>query len=833
LGCTILSTGTVFQPAHAKEAHSLAILVGEPEGFSDLTESQVLLVDVYFGGVRRGEAKINTVPGAISFVEPSVALALLPELSDRAAVEAALAAGSLPANAALACSDNTDPAQCGKLNPDVVGVIFDRNHFRLDIFLNPRFVAVRESIADEYLPEPEGGLAMINSIGAIMSGRLGEGSNYYNFQDSIVVGNGERRVRADLSYASELGFGAERIALEWDRPGLRYSAGAIWAPGNDISGRRKLVGAGIETQIDTRLDKDVLTGSPVVVYLQQRARVDIVRDGRVLSSAIYEAGNQQLDTSSLPDGAYDIILRIEEPGQPAREERRFFNKSRRVPSEGRTDFFAFGGMLVDASESHSLNVSDRPYFQGGVAHRLNKSWVIEGGVEATDETASAEVAAIFLSDIVQLRAAAVANIAGTYGGVLQIMSGGYSRLNFNFDLRRIEADEFDAGAIVPPDAPAGLPGSFWQGGSYSQVGGVVSFSLATVRFLGTFFYRDDPMRDARYSIGPAVEWDVLNKGPFTLTMRGDATATERGTSGFAGLSLRFLGSRASLTGLGGARASTITGDDLGEGPAGALSAAWSPALSEGELALGAGFDHQPDRDNIVGSTEFRHRLGTVSGDLVHSQGQGSSVTQYSLGLQTTLIAGAGAVQVAGKTTTESMIVARVKGASQDDRFDIYVDDQVAGSITGAEPFTLSLPPYRAYDVRIRPTGEGLLAYDSSPRKVSLYPGTVSNLDWAVSRITIKFGRLTAPGGAPLPGASITGKGIWSQTDDNGYFQIEAPDDAELEVTLNDGRTYAMTLPAGEIRSGIARLGAIVCCTESEIQLGSLGELPGPANGGSK
>ncbi|WP_156457496.1 CS1-pili formation C-terminal domain-containing protein [Altererythrobacter sp. Root672] len=836
LGCTILSAGGWVQPVQAKDAGIPVILVGEPEGFSDLTESQVLLVDVYFGGVRKGEAKISAVPGAVSFLEPAATLALLPELTDRAAVEAALAAGDLPANAALACSNSTDPAICGDLDPDVVGVIFDRNHFRLDIFLNPRFIAVNELVADAYLPEPEGGVAMINSIGAVLSGRLGEGSSYYNFQDNIIVGNGERRLRADLSYASELGFGAERIALEWDRPGLRYSAGALWAPGNDLFGRRKLVGAGIETQIDTRLDKDVLSGSPVVVYLQQRARVDIVRDGRVLSSAIYEAGNQQLDTSMLPDGAYDIILRIEEPGQPAREERRFFNKNRRVPSEGRTDFFAFGGMLVDASESHSLDVSNRPYLQGGVAHRLSKSWVVEGGVEATDETATAEVAAVFLSDIVQLRAAAVANLSGTYGGVLQIMSGGYSRLNFNFDLRRIEADEFDGGPIVPPGSPgspSGLPGSFWQGGSYSQIGGVVSFSLASIRFLGTFFYRDDPTQEARYSIGPALEWDVLQKGPFTLTMRGDATATDRGRSGFAGISLRFLGARSSLTGLGGTRASTITGDDLGEGPAGAVSASWSPSLGAGELALGAGLEHQPNRDNIVGSTEFRHRLGTLAGDLVHSEGQGSSATQYSLGLQTTLIAGAGSLQVAGRTTTESMIVAHVKGASKDDRFDVYVDEQVAGSITGAEPFTLSLPPYRAYDVRIRPTGEGLLAYDSASRKVSLYPGTVSNLDWVVSRITIKFGRLTAPDGSPLRGASITGKGVWSETDDNGYFQIEASDNADLEVTLNDGRTYAMTLPTGEVRSGIARLGAIVCCTETEIQLGSLGELPSPANGGSK
>ena len=102
----------------------------------------------------------------------------------------------------------------------------------------------------------------------------------------------------------------------------------------------------LRAQIDTRLDRDEVLGSPVVVYLDQRARVDVVRDGRVLYSAIYEAGNQAIDTSNLPDGSYDIILRIDEPGRPEREERRFFSKSRQIPSLGRTDFFVFGGLLA-------------------------------------------------------------------------------------------------------------------------------------------------------------------------------------------------------------------------------------------------------------------------------------------------------------------------------------------------------------------------------------------------------------------------------------------------------------------------------------------------------
>jgi hypothetical protein len=311
------------------------------------------------------------------------------------------------------------------------------------------------------------------------------------------------------------------------------------------------------------------------------------------------------------------------------------------------------------------------------------------------------------------------------------------------------------------------------------------------------------------------------------------TATERGSAEFAGISLRVLGGRSSLTALGGMRASGRADDTLGEGPVAALSGAWSPAVAGGDLALGAGLEHQPEQDSVVLSSEFRHRLGSLSGDLVRTDGPSSAVTQYSLGLQTTFAAGADSLQLAGKTTTESMIVVRVEGARAADTFDVLVDEQFAGTIGGTIPFTLALPAYRAYHVRIRPTGKDLLAYDSSPRTVSLYPGTVAKLDWSVAPITIKFGRLMAPDGTPVAGASITGRGVWSETDDDGYFQIEAPDDVELTVTTMDGRSFATALPAGTADDGIARLGPIICCGKDQIRLGVLDPLPWPDGGGSK
>ncbi|MBO0749785.1 MAG: TcfC E-set like domain-containing protein, partial [Porphyrobacter sp.] len=444
----LASVSLAAAPAAAGDVKVPVITVSEPAGFSDLTREQPLMVDVYFGGVYRGEANVRVAPGTLTFVDPAALLRLFPDLRDNDALMPLLEGQPLATNAEKACGQGSDRNTCGRLSPETVGIIFDRDHFRVDVFLNPRFLSVHDNVAERYLPPPGGGVSAVNAIGALFSGQSGAGGDYYNLHDHVIVGNGERRLRADLSLASQLGFEADSLAFEWDRPELRYSAGELWAHGNEVSGRRKLLGAGIETQIDTRLDKDQIFGSPVVVFLERRARVDVVRDGRVLSSAIYEAGNQQIDTADLPDGSYDIVLRIAEAGQPAREERRFFTKTRRIPSLGRTDYYAFGGMLVSGAKSGSLAPSSHPYAEAGVSHRLSQHWALEGDIQATDRSAAGEAGATLITSFALIRAAAVADTTGTYGGFLQLASSGNSRVNFNLDVRDIHGGLASPGGVA-------------------------------------------------------------------------------------------------------------------------------------------------------------------------------------------------------------------------------------------------------------------------------------------------------------------------------------------------------------------------------------------------
>ncbi|WP_126176730.1 TcfC E-set like domain-containing protein [Tsuneonella rigui] len=806
LSCAMLTSAFAW-PAHASDRPLIAM--SEPAGFASLTAERTMVVDLYFGGARRGEARVDVTPGSIRFVDPRGVLSLLPSLESPDLVLDALSGHELPSNSELRCSLGSDPQTCGRMAPSVFSVIFDPDRFRVDIFLNPRFVSVQSRVEEQFLPRAQGGPSLINSIGAVLSGQFGERKQYSSVFDQLILAEGDKRLRADVGYTTGQGFEADRVQVEWDRPGVRYSAGAMWSPGSELEGRRKFVGGGVESQIDTRLDKDTITGSPIVFYLEQRARVDVLREGRLLSSAIYEAGNQQIDSSNLPEGSYDITLHIEEPGRAPRDERRFFTKSRRIPSLGRTDFFLFGGVLIDDSRLGLSQSSDGVYFHGGVAIRASRNWAFGGSFELGGRVASSELSATYLTSFAQVRAAAVANTDGTVGGILQLASAGTSRLNFNFDLRRVMGDARHSSPAAPPVGESDDPAEFaGVRGSYSQLGGLVSYNLANLRFLGTGFYREEAGHYPQYSISPALEWDVLRRGRLTLTVRGDMTVTERGNAGFAGMSLRLLGPRSTYSALAGARASSVDGDDRGDGAVAAMSGSWSSTVAGGDLSLGAGLEHQPKRENAILSGDFRHPGGSLSLDVAHTDVSGSDTTQYSMGFQTTLAAGGGRLQVAGKTTSESLLIAHIDGAEADDTFEVLVNEQPAGTLAGTRAVTLALPGYRSYRVRIRPTGERLLAYDSASRAVALYPGTVARVEWRAAPITIKVGRLVDADGSPVRGAVLTARGAWAETDDQGHFQIEAPDDVELTVALPDGTSFASILPTGRATSGVFRVGTI-------------------------
>jgi Mat/Ecp fimbriae outer membrane usher protein len=790
------------------------VQVAEPAGFSRLTGPQHAVVDVFFGGRRLGNVEIRHRPGEVSFLAPDSVLELLPEIVDPVLVSGALAK-PLVANSNLVCAETADVAGCGTLRPETVGVIFDQDRFRLDLFINPRLLAVRPARERTYLQPPDDDRpSFLASLDAVISGSE-QGQTVYNVQNNLLVAWGEGRLRAELAVASGLGLQSERLSLEIDRPGWRYSAGSFWTPGTAALARRKIIGLGIQSQIDTRVDKDVVRGTPLVVFLSQRARVDILLDGRVVASRIYDAGNQTLDTSGLPDGTYQIVLRIEELGGNRREESRLFTRNPRIPATGQDVLFAYAGALVDDRASSFLDVTGRPFMQAGAARRISSSVALDATIMATDRAAVGELGGYLITNAGILRLALLAHSRGQYGGLLQLSSNGNTPFNFHFDLRRIvvDADVPMFSSEHPSDLGLGQR-------SYTQAQGSVSYSLPNTQILLAGSLRDEDGIGRSYAFGPAIRWNFLSRGDWRLFLNGDAAVTERGTTGYIGFNVQLNRSDLAFGARGGARLSNSDGGFSRLGFVGAIDGSIQRDVLGGKLGVGVGVEHENDRDVLSGAANLQTRAASVNFDVLRSFGGQTSQIQYSVGVHTMLLSAGDSLALEGRERSESMVVVKVDGARTGDRFEILIDDARVSSIAAdGGKVVIPVPAYREFDVRIRPESGGLVQYDSSARRVSVYPGTVATLEWEARSVVPVFGRIRLAEGEQFAGATILTVGGPGDVDDSGFFQIEASVGGQANVRLADGRSCLLNLPQFTSREAFVSVGEVQC--NPEMGAGSL------------
>ena len=92
IGITVSAAFMIGAPAYASEGSRLTMAA--PPGFEDLAAERQLLLDVWFGGRKLGEARVRVAPGLLTFEDPAAVAALVPEVARplelRQALEGAL-----------------------------------------------------------------------------------------------------------------------------------------------------------------------------------------------------------------------------------------------------------------------------------------------------------------------------------------------------------------------------------------------------------------------------------------------------------------------------------------------------------------------------------------------------------------------------------------------------------------------------------------------------------------------------------------------------------------------------------------------------------------------
>ncbi len=786
---------------------------GVPEGFGELAGSREVLVDVYFGDRKIAETLAVIEPGLLRFRDPAVVAASLPQVSALPELASALG-GDLPVNASAICS-KSNAGNCGTLQPETAGIIYDEDHFRVDVFVNPRFLATVKPGGGDFLSVPSAPLSLTSALGLAAAGTLG-GRNLYNIQNRTVIGFRNARIRTSNSLASKLGWVVDDFVGEVDRRDLRYSAGIFWVPGNDFTGQRRMIGAGVGTQFDTWADQETLEGTPLVLFLSRPARVELLVDGRLVSSRSYAAGNNELDTSPLADGSYSVLMRIHEENGSVREERRFFVKNAHVAPVGHPIYFAYAGLLANTQPHHPVSLGSTLYYQGGVAWRLNNAIAVDIGALGTQKKAMVEAGGWLIQPFGRIRLAGLASTSGDAGALVQLASGGQGLLNFSLDLRRVWSH--DGKPLIPlpsfaqtfdTDRPTGVQ---LASGSYSQAIGSVGLRLGAGYLSLVGSYRKDRNSSSDYNIGPNISWPLVTRSGLQLVFDASAQRTRTTTAGFAGVRVLYTSGALSMLSTVGRSVEDDRTDPQGatSRSTGSFTAQYSHETDGGSLLSGEiGTDRNIASSTVHAGATMTSNFGNGRVDMLHNL-EGGSGTQYDLSFQSGLALSAHGSALGARQAEQSAMIVSVEGDAASAQFSVLVDDTPRGRVRVGQSLSLFVPAYHRYRVRLVPVEAGAVDFDAGAREITLYPGNVQSLRWAAQSYFTLIAQAVSPAGAPIVNALVESKKGVAETDANGYFQIDMRRDDPIRIARNGAAACLVRLPDVTVRDDYASVGKVVC-----------------------
>lgn len=795
---------------------------GVPAGFEKLVEPQLTAVDVFYGGRLLLTTLAEYTPTSVRFLKPEQIIAAIANVRDGDALREYL---SLPlaSNRDRICQQEGQPL-CGKLMPDTVGVIFDVQRFRASLFISPTLLDDAPEQDPRYLPPPDNDrLTLVQNFSALATGN-DQGSDQFTLFGITRAGRNGHYGFADWVSTDQQGLSFDQIGYRHGLVDHEITAGLFEPTSDALRGLRRdlLLGGSVMTSLKRRQDLASIIASPIDLFLPLPARVDIFRDGRLVASRFYDAGNQLIDTSTLPTGAYPVTLVITDETGISETRQEFFIKSTLLPPPGSPQWFVEAGDIRRRSVDELFaEQADSSMMRAGYRWREHDWLGLGVATAATSDEVVGEWSSNLFVSAMELGSELFASSQGSWGWGLRGSSRiGKATLSANAQRNHVQDEDeylaFDYPLISPDrwlysvQASRSIRENGLLIASYSRVGteGIASSRSSSLRYVhnlplprgqGLTLSAEIAEIDDEKRVAVAIQWRALSTH-WTHTAGLDWVNSDlpenEGVSGRAGTrwrdQQRFV-------------------DDV-------------------EIGANVRFNDDDSSLNIDGT--HRSQFGRARAEVALQDNDLGDSRQYLAGFDTSLVVDdQRKISVGGLPPGEAAAVIDLRDAD-DALVDIRIDGQHKLTARGGRRVPVILPAYDQYQLTVRDHGTTLLALDNTPRTLTLYPGEAETLHYEAERVHIIVSRLYYMRDVcsdvtdecyqipqQLAGVQIKGlKGVVF-SDEEGYFQGEIPaDTTTLEADI-DGQPCRIDVSALEANNSVIRARRLYCITEAPATAG--------------
>lgn len=791
-----------------------------PAGFEALLEKQSTLLDVYFADEflvsLLGEFNTNEV----EFAAPGEIAQRIPGLVNRLLVEQALR-GPLDANAQLRCYTRGQP-NCGALEPEVAGIIFDEDRFRVDIFVNSEYLALQVIPRRAFLPASDAGWSFLQNFGNAFAGDEDDAFDTYSLNAASMLAHRETRFLMTTNYSNISNWTADDILVRRDFQGREHQLG-YFRTVNDASLRfipeASLRGIRAASTLDTRTDLNTSTGRELSIFLVNRSRVSLFKDGRLVSSRNYDAGNQLLDTSRLPNGAYPLIIRIEDASGRSREEQRFYVKSSRFPPRDQTLWGLELGEQVLLNSEDFIPESEGVFFgRFSMSKRVSDNMAVNGGLAVRDSDGILELG--------------IDRLAPYYDLQLNTAVGSDNGYGLSADARTRWGDFTLSGNYRETWTDNELPNGLGPGGEEEEqllASGLTFFGEDSRQWATTLTWYvgggslnllarntrlTGQQNTKEYSM--SYLYPIIHSGRYRLDL--DLEASEFNDLKQVLVSLRFHWDKGNFSSSAASQYQyrELNNNDSDNDLEYEVSTSWNDRSPEArDLSITGRASHRADFDDATAGVNWRGRYGELESEVRHERQDDFSRTSFVGSYYSSFAWTKGGLALGGDEQSRSAIMVELIGEDTGDvYFDVMINSTRRGTARVGSRNLITIRPFETYLVEIIPRGDGFVSYEQRSERITLYPGNVATLSWDVSPVSVVFGRLFDQYGEPIQNALLRGAAGLAMTDEYGYFQAQVK--TSVRALTVETRTFKceFELPDFETVNGIAMLGSQTCLRDS-------------------
>ncbi len=779
--------------------------ISAPEGFEDLLEPQLSLIDIYFNGQMVGSSLANFTPSQIIFEEPQEVLAMLPNISQSQKVLQALSR-PLNSNQSQICFYSGQP-DCGVLAPEQVEVIFDDAQLRADIFVNPDWMEKQNFSVDKYLPPSSSEAAMINAMSFVLSG--GENrEDVYTARLNTIVSYQNFRIESEIESDQQNDTRLDQLSLIYEKRDMEYQLGTFrtMTQNSSFFGQRDFIGLRVQSTLASRTDLEQVSGSRVFVFLNERSRVEAYKDGQIIDTNVYQAGNIELDTRNFPQGAYNIELKIIGESGRTRIETQFFSKSLKLPPTGESLFYVELGYPENDSQADYPVAENEPLTRLGYITKLNKYFGLSSAYVNNSVQQSLELGSFWLANHFEVQTNHFITEDHDKANFYAInyrhpnlflsathRSGRAQELPLINDEFRLLAEDFSQSSIN-----IGIPFA----NSMLNI-----FSRKTTR---------EGQQDYD-TFGLSWRKNIYRAGKILVDWNIDANKENNEKRLLTGLTLRFINNSVSLDSNLTYQNRKIIADAKRH-----IDKRVRVAYRKADSSLGA-YNHSLElnqtleHDSVVYQTSLNNDYGAgqfIYEELKNKNTAATEINQrqnnYSLTSRFNLVTNGEEVAFGGDSQNSAGVMLDLS-SFEDERlsFIVIINDIERTRVNAGSTTFVALSPYESYQLVLSPVGETLVQFDNTPRQFTLYPGNVKTYHWQIEQVKVVIMQLLK-NTLTFSNSKLMDSENYARTDDLGWVQLEIKGATDLIFQNVRGESCRINIDEDELIENVNYLGEKNC-----------------------